>query len=89
MTLQANPNNFLLGVRGNALTHDLALGQSTIQQLTKCGRDASGRPFAGSASGPAVRLPRYEKSAHEGVLTCISQVVHLCARALKSRNCDI
>lgn len=56
LTMQANPDNFLLGVRGNALTHDLDLGRTTLQSLQQLARGSSG----------AVTLPRYDKSAHQG-----------------------
>ena len=53
---QENPDNFLLGVRGNALTHDLRLGQETLAALKTLGR----------GSNEEVKVPRYDKSANEG-----------------------
>eukprot|EP00873_Tetraselmis_striata_P028065 jgi/Tetstr1/448329/TSEL_035613.t1 len=49
---EANPSNPLLQYRGNAATHDMALGTTTLAQLT-------------SAEGP-VRVPRYDKSKFSG-----------------------
>jgi D-glycerate 3-kinase len=43
----ANPDNRLLGVRGNAGSHDLALGRDTVQQLKAC-----------SSSDSVVAVPR-------------------------------
>lgn len=54
--IKANPDNFLLGVRGNALTHDLDLGRQTLASLQQLARGSSG----------SVTLPRYDKSAHQG-----------------------
>ncbi len=56
----AHEHNPLLQVRGNAGTHDLALGSETLAALTGRGRDG------GAASGAAVRIPRYDKSARGG-----------------------
>jgi len=56
--VQTHPDNFLLGVRGNALTHDLDLGRQTLQGL----RDLN----QGGGDTPGVRIPQYDKSAHEG-----------------------
>ena len=53
---QDNPDNFLLGVRGNALTHDVELGRKTLENLENLGK--------GSTS--ETKLPRYDKSAYEG-----------------------
>jgi len=49
---ESNPSNPLLQYRGNAATHDVALGTRTLQELT-------------SAQG-AVRVPRYDKSQFGG-----------------------
>ena len=49
----ANPQNPLLQVRGNAGTHDLALGTSVLAALKR--RD-----------GDRVKIPRYDKSARGG-----------------------
>eukprot|EP00879_Flechtneria_rotunda_P015702 GHRR01016424.1.p1 GENE.GHRR01016424.1~~GHRR01016424.1.p1 ORF type:complete len:355 (+),score=81.51 GHRR01016424.1:153-1217(+) len=51
----AHPDNRLLGVRGNAGTHDLALGAQTLQQLKGL-----------KAAGHSVAVPRYDKSAFQG-----------------------
>jgi pantothenate kinase-related protein Tda10 len=44
----ANPDNRLLGVRGNAGSHDLALGRDTVQQLKAC-----------SSTDSVVAVPRW------------------------------
>lgn len=69
---QANPGNRLLQVRGNAGTHDVALGSQTLRALAAAGSS----PGAGGASAPgkdsqtepgeAVAVPRYNKSANAG-----------------------
>ena len=45
-----------MGVRGNALTHDVELGRSTLEGLLKLNE--------GSAS--ELKVPRYDKSAYKG-----------------------
>lgn len=50
----ANPSNRLLQLRGNAGSHDLALGERTLQQL---------KALTAGAKAP---LPRYDKSAYSG-----------------------
>ena len=56
---QANPGNRLLQVRGNAGTHDLALGTQTLQAL----HDAN----SGGSNGAAeIAVPRYDKSQNGG-----------------------
>ncbi|CAI5941398.1 unnamed protein product [Closterium sp. NIES-65] len=52
---EAHPANRLLELRGNAGSHDLALGVSTLSALKKA-----------SAPGTRVPLPRYDKSAFSG-----------------------
>lgn len=53
--LQEKSGNKLLQVRGNAGTHDLQLGEDTLQALQ------------GAASADAeVAVPRYDKSAYKG-----------------------
>lgn len=52
---RSHPDNPLLQVRGNALTHDLELGTATLQDLAAAGPDS-----------PPALLPRYDKSAHRG-----------------------
>ena len=49
------PDNGLFQVRGNAGTHDLALGKKTLQELQDAG-----------TSGTEVRIPSYDKAAHNG-----------------------
>jgi D-glycerate 3-kinase len=51
----AHAGNPLLQMRGNAGSHDVALGAATLRALRA----------AGAADAP-VPLPRYDKSAHEG-----------------------
>lgn len=51
----AHPNNPLLQVRGNAGTHDLALGTKTLTALRE-----------GRADAGALRIPRYDKAARGG-----------------------
>lgn len=51
---KANADNPLLQVRGNAGTHDLALGANTIEGLKRL------------RAGETMGLPRYDKSAHGG-----------------------
>ncbi|KAK9841016.1 hypothetical protein WJX81_005787 [Elliptochloris bilobata] len=69
---RANPGNRLLQVRGNAGTHDVALGGATLRALAAAGAppgaggaDASA---GGSTTAPSatVAVPRYDKSAHGG-----------------------
>jgi len=54
----ARPANAMLRHRGNAGTHDLALGTRTL--------DALGRLNDAGASTSSVRVPRYDKTAREG-----------------------
>ena len=54
--MQENKDNFLLGVRGNALTHDVELGRSTLESLLKLNEGAESE----------LKVPRYDKSAYEG-----------------------
>ena len=51
----AHPGNPLLQMRGNAGSHDLALGTATLRALRSSG-----------AGTPPVALPRYDKSAFQG-----------------------
>ncbi|KAF8058124.1 hypothetical protein HT031_005784 [Scenedesmus sp. PABB004] len=51
----AHPDNRLLALRGNAGSHDLALGSETLRALRALTR-----------AGDAVAVPRYDKSAHGG-----------------------
>jgi D-glycerate 3-kinase len=51
----AHPDNRLLQLRGNAGTHDLALGRDTLSQLKGL-----------SAAGATAAVPRYDKSAFGG-----------------------
>lgn len=51
----AHPSNSLLRVRGNAGTHDLALGLRTIRSLKY-----------GVEQTSSFRIPRYDKSARGG-----------------------
>lgn len=51
---KAHPDNRLLQLRGNAGTHDLALGVSTLQTLTTL------------SPGQTAKVPRYDKSAYDG-----------------------
>lgn len=53
---QENPDNFLLGVRGNALTHDVELGRKTLEGLLLLGKGTSSE----------LKVPRYDKSAYDG-----------------------
>ena len=53
--MQDFPDNGLFQVRGNAGTHDLALGKKTLQELQDAG-----------TSGTEVRIPSYDKAAHNG-----------------------
>jgi hypothetical protein len=64
---QANPDNRLLQVRGNACTHDVALGSETLRALVAAAADEEG-PGAGAAKGDGagVAVPRYDKAAHGG-----------------------
>jgi len=64
---QANPDNRLLQVRGNACTHDVALGSETLRALIGAAADKEG-PGAAAANGEAagVAVPRYDKAAHGG-----------------------
>ncbi|CAM9888540.1 unnamed protein product [Pylaiella littoralis] len=57
------PTNPLLQVRGNAGTHDLALGLRTIHDLAKGEVDKGDEQGEG---GGVVRVPRYDKSARGG-----------------------
>ncbi|CAI5477083.1 unnamed protein product [Closterium sp. Yama58-4] len=56
---EAHPGNRLLELRGNAGSHDLALGVSTLSALKQA--TAPGEP-----PGTKVPLPRYDKSAFSG-----------------------
>lgn len=49
------PDNRLLELRGNAGSHDMALGTSTLSSLKEL-----------SSPGFSVKLPRYDKSANQG-----------------------
>lgn len=51
----SNSKNPLLQVRGNAGTHDLALGNSTLKQLMKA-----------TSADSEVAIPRYDKSQQDG-----------------------
>lgn len=51
----ANPSNGLLQYRGNAGSHDLALGTKTLEELT-----------ALRNCGDSLAVPRYDKSAYKG-----------------------
>ena len=51
----ANAGNPLLELRGNAGTHDLALGAATLKALAAAG------------PGESVAVPRYDKAAHGGL----------------------
>ncbi|GIL73541.1 hypothetical protein Vretimale_5245 [Volvox reticuliferus] len=51
----SNPDNRLLQLRGNAGTHDLALGTETLKQLRGL-----------TTPGQSVAVPRYDKSAYGG-----------------------
>ncbi len=64
---QANPDNRLLQVRGNACTHDVALGSETLRALVAAAADEDG-PGAGAkkGKGAGVAVPRYDKAAHGG-----------------------
>ena len=53
--MQDFPDNGLFQVRGNAGTHDLNLGKKTLQDLQNAG-----------VSGSEVRIPKYDKAAHNG-----------------------
>ncbi|KAG2492776.1 hypothetical protein HYH03_008940 [Edaphochlamys debaryana] len=53
---EANPGNRLLQLRGNAGTHDLALGSATIQELRGLRQ-----------AGATAAVPRYDKSAFGGL----------------------
>ena len=53
--LQANSQNKLLGVRGQAGTHDIKLAHNTLQQLKSANSDSS-----------EIALVRYDKSSHSG-----------------------
>ena len=57
---QAHPSNPLLQVRGNAGTHDLALGTATLRALKRC--DGGGGDDSSSSSS----IPRYDKAARGG-----------------------
>lgn len=67
----AHPSNSLLQVRGNAGTHDLALGLRTIRSL-KYGVEQTSSSLSSSSSsavrdtGSSFRIPRYDKSARGG-----------------------
>ena len=54
--MQENEENFLLGVRGNALTHDVELGRRTLESLLSLNADPNSE----------ISLPRYNKSAYDG-----------------------
>ena len=54
--MQENKDNFLLGVRGNALTHDVDLGRSTLEGLLRLN----------DGSHSELQVPRYDKSAYGG-----------------------
>ena len=57
--VQANPGNRLLQVRGNAGTHDLALGTQTLEALHGAN--------SGDSNGAAeLAVPRYDKSRNGG-----------------------
>eukprot|EP00238_Polyblepharides_amylifera_P008322 CAMPEP_0196592082 /NCGR_PEP_ID=MMETSP1081-20130531/71727_1 /TAXON_ID=36882 /ORGANISM="Pyramimonas amylifera, Strain CCMP720" /LENGTH=336 /DNA_ID=CAMNT_0041915659 /DNA_START=52 /DNA_END=1062 /DNA_ORIENTATION=- len=51
----SNPDNELLQYRGNAGSHDLALGTTTLQKLIQA-----------RSEGTSAATPRYDKSAHAG-----------------------
>lgn len=51
----AHPGNRLLQLRGNAGTHDLALGTTTLQRLRALAHE-----------GQSMSVPRYNKSAYSG-----------------------
>jgi len=53
--MQANSQNKLLGVRGQAGTHDIKLAHNTLQQLKSANSDSS-----------EIALVRYDKSSHSG-----------------------
>ena len=57
----SSPNNPLLQVRGNAGTHDLALGTSTLRSLVDARASSSS-----SASSEPLLIPRYDKAARSG-----------------------
>lgn len=59
----AHPDNPLFQVRGNAGTHDLALGTEVLRSL-KRGRRAGDTDGASAAA--SVAIPRYDKSARSG-----------------------
>ncbi|PSC67851.1 hypothetical protein C2E20_8522 [Micractinium conductrix] len=52
----AHPGNPLLEMRGNAGSHDMQLGADTLRALQ-----------GATAAGTTVPLPRYNKSAHQGL----------------------
>ncbi|KAL9271209.1 D-glycerate 3-kinase, chloroplastic-like protein [Drosera capensis] len=52
---EANPENRLLELRGNAGSHDLGLSVETLSRLTKLSRE-----------GVKMKIPRYDKSAFSG-----------------------
>lgn len=56
LDVKENPDNDLLGVRGNALTHEVELGRQTLEKLMKLNE--------GSTS--ELKVPRYDKSAFDG-----------------------
>ena len=55
MGMQANSSNRLLGVRGNAGSHDTQLAHDTFEALK-----------AAKADTAEVGIVRYDKSKHEG-----------------------
>ena len=61
----ADVSNELLGVRGNAGTHDVALGRATLEALLGAGRGGAG---AGERAAPArkLALPRFDKALRGG-----------------------
>ena len=59
----ASPDNPMLQVRGNAGTHDLALGTATLRALKD---GASGSDGGGARDDTPLLIPRYDKAARGG-----------------------